>query len=233
MSPCILCPVYHPDGEPRAPHDPPACNGCRERLDRDLVTIRDRWPGVHGALAPGGGTHEHVSGTRAAPLPVRLDALSLLGPGAAWTTLGEHRQDQAGVVPPLVLLDTWCRDWLSTCDRRDQLPAVGVVAMVEWLRLGLDVAIEEHPAIDEFATDMARLARAIKSVVDDGRVGENAGRCPTVLRDETRCHSRLTVDPYVDQIQCPRCGVTWKRRDGGWVRLRSQQRAWDGEGEAA
>lgn len=228
MTRCILCPVYHPAGEPRAPEWPPACNGCRERARRELAEIPEAYARVPAALMPGSGGGEHVSGTRTPPLPLRVDVLNLLGPGAAWTHR-EHDVDQVGTLPPLVLLDQWCRDWLGTCDRRQHLPDPTVTAMVAWLLVGLDTALDEHPAIDEWARDLSQLVRTLRRVAQAHHQGEKAGRCPARLRDDTRCPATLRADPYVDQIACGRCGSTWNRRDGGWLRLRAEQRGWENE----
>jgi hypothetical protein len=100
-----------------------------------------------------------------------------------------------------------------------------VAAAVAFLAAHLGWACDEHPAIREFAAELRQLTKTLTAAVAHGgdTRGEKIGRCPAVTRDDTRCAAPLRVDPYVDQIQCGRCGTRWDRRGGGWLRLRSEQ----------
>lgn len=230
---CVLCPVYHPAGEPRHPHWPPVCDGCRTRARTTLEAI----PEAHDrlwrtGLIPGSGGGEHVSGTRTPPLPTSLDALNLLGPGAAWTH-ASAAADQTGALPPAVQLDQWCRIWVDEGSPSRHLPVPTVAALVGWQLSQLDWALDHLRSADEWAGDVAKLLRALSAITSPGRGGERAGLCPMVLRDDTRCGTQLRADGYLDYITCGRCGTTWDRREGDWFKLRYQQRMMDYGKEAA
>jgi hypothetical protein len=134
--------------------------------------------------------------------------------------------DQIGDLSVATILETWVRDWRETLFPTEHLPEPYVTTLCRWLGDRLDVACDDHPAIDEFAAEMSQLTRTVATVsqVDHSR-GEYVGTCPVLTRDETRCGTILRVDPYVDEIQCNRCGTKWNRRKGDWLRLRGQQLA--------
>lgn len=79
MSSCILCLAYHPSAQPRLPHFPPACNGCRERLRAELTDLVDAYAQLPAALVPGKGHGQRVSGSRVPPVPVDVDVVDLGG----------------------------------------------------------------------------------------------------------------------------------------------------------
>jgi hypothetical protein len=215
----VVCPVYRPAGRPRLPDFAPVCSGCRERVKSELSEIPDAYALIPASLEPGTGTGVKVSGTRTAPIPVRLDALNLLV-GATGTVHGDP-SDQHGPIPPLVVLDQWVADWIDVRQRSEHQPVPTISTLTGWLLARLDWALDEHPAVDDFAREVRDTLRAIRGVTEPQRTGEYIGKCPAKLRDESRCQTRLYADPYLDQIACPRCGVSWARRQ--WLQLAAAQ----------
>jgi hypothetical protein len=224
---CVTCPVLAPSIAPRIPSWPATCDSCRQRLRRDLSGLPDAVASL--PREPGTGHGPRVSGTPEPRLPVRLLVVDLTLPAnhgslRPWS----HRfddEDQVGPLSVATVLDAWVRDWVETREQREHLPPANVVNLVEWLFDRLDWACDEHPAVDEFASDLRDTVRAVHSAQQLGGAGEKVGRCPMVLRDDTRCAAPLRADPYMDRITCQRCGSSWYRPDGGWWHLRALQQA--------
>lgn len=240
MTLCVVCPVFRPAAKPRLPDFPPVCDGCRERVRSELSEIPDLYALIPGELEPTSTAGAKVSGTKAAPLPVRLDALNLLvGATGGDGVIEDPDRDQVGAIPPVVVLDQWARDWIEYgwC-RGEHLPPPTVASLASWMLVRLNDALDHHSAIDEFARELNKALRDIRAVVQTKKTGEPVGRCPSKLNDDSRCNTRLFADPYLDLISCGRCGTSWTRSGQGWIHLRALQQQWDdrntyGDGEAA
>lgn len=242
---CVTHPVLSPHGKPRHVERPNVCESCRSRLDDMLAEIPTLVAQTTDKIQPEHSRGPMVSGSRELPSPVNLTALGVTspayerGPRARWlldfgaNPDGDEHADQVGIGNPAAVLDQWVTDWMSCRDRRELGPPPDLGEIVLWLRNRLDWACDEHPAIDEVAQDLKLMLRALRGIVRDQDVGESAGNCPAKLRDDSRCNASLRVDPYIDRIECNRCGSSWHRRDAGWMKLRAQQDEWTNEGEAA
>lgn len=216
---CVTCPVLRPAGQPRQPNHPAVCDGDRERLQTDLLGVT--LVGVE--LHPGRtGAERRASGFESRP-PLIVGGLSLTARGSM-LPVKEGRpwpQDQLGNPPPLDVLWWWAEDWHTIRAMREQMPAPRLRAVVKWLTDRLDWACDHHPAIDEFAADLRLLTIELRPYTH-AETGERVGSCPQRFGDDV-CDTPLYVDPYVDEIQCRRCKMTWKRRAGEWMHLRAQQ----------
>ncbi len=222
---CIVCPTIRADHPPRTPNNPPVCDGCRERIEGELTDMPAAYANVEVTPGRGGGEASRMKGFESTP-PLNIHALSLIAHGSLRPSTDGTRlpQDQLGVVPPVDTLWWWVEDWIEVRAMREHMPAADIVSLTRWLLNRLDWAMDSHNAVDEFARDVVACGRALRGVLQSGeRRGEPAGRCPAVTRSETRCGTRLYVDPYVDQICCTRCGTTWDRGKGDWVRLSALQ----------
>lgn len=234
MTACIVCPVLRETAEPRLPHFPPVCDGCRVRVRAELAEIPDLYALIPDHLEPETGTGVRVSGTRPASLPLRLEPLNLLIYSLDPSPVHDPDGDQYGTMPPLVVLDQWVRDWVDARGRSEHQPVPTISTLTGWLLNRLDWALDYYPAIDEFAREIDLTVRAIRGAVQSHRSGNDVGTCPMRLRDDTRCNARLRADPYVDVITCGRCSTTWTRRDSGWLHLAAMQAQWvDNENEEA
>lgn len=95
-----------------------------------------------------------VSGSTDRPVPIRIDPTDLLAPARAASTAVHVRSpwpaDQIGHLAIATELDFWVVDWAEARgEGRPPIPSVPVLA--GWLVDRLDWAIEDHPALDEFA----------------------------------------------------------------------------------
>lgn len=201
---CVCCAVFWPKGQPRKPNTPQVCDSCRRRLATDLAAIPEAYSFVD--PDPVRGVTEIRSRVFESKPPLNINALSLLGPGSD--------------TPPAKLY-FWTHDWALLLEH-DQ-PDPYVTTMSAWLTVRLSWACDLHPAVDEFARDIRELAGELRAYGGKER-GEAVGRCPRDRGGE-RCNTQLFVDPYVDEIECSRCHMKWKRKAGEWMHLRAQQLA--------
>ena len=228
---CVVC-------QRRIPNRPLVCDGDRQGLDSMLREIPDLFARLD--PSPGAGGGPKVSGSREAPVPVSVDVVDLTSPARPGSVAVRMAGDwslqggdplQVGYLSVATELDQWARDWISHdwCPG-DHLPVPTVATLAGWLRVRLDTACDEHPAIDEFAVKIRQIHRALtRQVGEVKRTGERVGRCPAVLRDNTRCGTTLYVDPYVSQIACARCRTSWS----SWLELMAAMEETGDEGSEA
>jgi hypothetical protein len=198
---CTIC------QRPTDDRDPVRHQRCAERLAADLRAIPGHYALMGAVLAPGtAGGGAHVSGTRTAPLPVRLEPLSLRASGGLVTVMA-----------------TWEVDWRETRGLTAAVRGTGerdLAAIVLWLRAHLPWAIESHPAVDEFATEVRDLLRQCKSAAGLLPKMMRIGDCPAVAEGEDEpCGTALYADPLGQKVQCRKCGGVWWR--GQWMLLGS------------
>jgi len=206
-----LCVIDHRRQYERAA----VCNGCRTWLDRTLVEIVELYALLPANLMPGRAHGQRVSGSREAPLPLRVDPLDLMMP-ARVAAVHDALGDQIGQISVASALDSWARDWQTSIRCGDYLPAPTVVELGRWLRLWLTEACDTHPAVDEFAAEMRRLRVGLAAVVGVKSDRVYVGPCP-VTDDKGTCGAALTADPYLDIIRCPRCDTMWSRDKWLWL----------------
>ena len=166
-----------------------ACRPCVERIDRQLRALagpEGLYARLSARLAPGvGNGGPAVSGSRTAPIPARLEVLTLMTAGG----------------PVLGPLETWVRDWEA--QGRAEMCEAGTLQQrvdhaVRTLRFNLAWAAANHPAVDEFAREVFLAARACERQITGerpARIVPVACPCGTVLR--------ITLD--TPGARCPGC----------------------------
>lgn len=231
---CLCCPVLYPTDKPNHYEQAQVCQRCRDRMDADLDRLPDltaQLPAAFPKTTRPGTNGSRIRSTPQSSEPINWSPYDLTLPAdmrkrelLARAALGLD-SDQIGDLSVATILDTWARDWIThDFVDNDYLPDPHVYPLCRWLADRLGEACDRHPNIDEFADEICSLARTVAAVGrTDHSKGEKIGRCPALLRDETRCGAQLRVDPYVDQIQCGRCGTRWDRRKGEWLKLASDQ----------
>ncbi|TVL89764.1 hypothetical protein [Streptomyces sp. SAJ15] len=173
-----------------------ACRLCQRRTDEHLAALAGEhglYAALHGALAPGRATMDgRVSGSRTAPLPLRLEPLNLSARG--------------GVV---TILQTWLIDWHEALgwrhprwegDLQQQCDQA-----VKALRNNLEWAATEHPAFSEFGAEVSALTRACRRQV----TGEPPERRIAVL---CACGATLRVTISTPGARCS-CGAQYGRTE--------------------
>jgi hypothetical protein len=179
-----------------------SCHLCQERADNALRQL----PGPDGLyaqlatrLAPGrGGDSVVVSASRTAPLPLRLEPLSLMARG--------------GVV---TILQTWLTDWHEQLGWRHPRWNGGLQQqcddVVKALRVNLEWAASSHPAFGEFGQEVSTLVRQCeRQITGERQERPIAVACPcgatlkvTVSTPGARCHGCATQYARTDVLDLP------------------------------
>lgn len=211
--PCVIC-------RRNLPRYGMVCTACHIRVDDLLGEIADLYATLPEHLERGrvaGG--QKVSGSREAPLPLRIDPLDLSMPAREPNPTPQsrlHPEDHAGAMSVASRLDSWVRDWREVRAMSEHPPDPTVVVLVGWLRNRLDWACDHHPAVDEFAVEMRQVHGALRAVVGIRSDRVYIGQCP-VIDERGTCGAPLTADPYLDAIRCPRCDTLWARDKWLWL----------------
>lgn len=198
MSTCTIC------RRPLNPqHEQIRHDRCAERLRTDLTDLPGLYALMGAVLAPGtAGGGSRVSGTRTAPLPVRLEPLSLRARGGIITVLA-----------------TWEADWRELRGLTEAVRGTGerdLSAIVLWLRAHLPWAIENHGAVDEFAVEVRDIGRQCRSAAGLLPSMMRIGNCPALIEDEA-CRAALHADPQAAEIRCRKCRTSWPKTN--WMLL--------------
>ncbi|MFI6909732.1 hypothetical protein ACIBKY_51315 [Nonomuraea sp. NPDC050394] len=163
------------------------CAGCTSRLRRDIgiTPTLQRWLGHH--LAPGAGAGPKVSGSRDAPVPVRIDVI-------------DH-QARIGDV-----LKSWV--WLIAEHRGLTYPAVTTVDEVApWLERHVDWATT-RPWIDDMCAELDELRRVAHRLAPwRVHVVELDGPCPSC---DLRALIRTSGETYIEcDVRVGGCSALW------------------------
>lgn len=173
-----------------------ACRPCTDRVDQSLRALAGP-DGLYARLAdslhPGSGSGgPAVSGSRTAPLPLRLAPLSLAARGGVVTVLQTwivDWHDLLGYRHP-----RWEGDLQQQCDQ-----------VVGRLRVLLPWAAEQHGAFDEFAAELFSLVRQCEAATG----GE---RGPRKFGVNCTCGATLKITIESPGKRCDGCGAQYDRR---------------------
>jgi len=207
----------------------------RRRELRDLDTGR-RWPHydpIANALPSGpingAKSAPRVSGSRAAPVPIRIDPTDLTAAARAGST-GVHISspwpaDQIGWLSVATELDFWVGDWAT--ERNEGRPSPQVPVLCSWLLDRLDWACQHHTALGEFATKLSGLYGALMSAV-----GGWAAKPETLITPCRSCgmlalYREIGPTPAYDRVACGACpSLLTEVEYAEWVReLTERERA--------
>jgi len=170
-----------------------ACRPCTDRVDLNLRALAGPdglYARLTRSLRPGSSSGGPVvSGSRTAPLPVRLEPLSLAARG--------------GVV---TILQTWLVDWHETLGYRHPRWEGDLQQQcdqaVKRLRVLLPWAAEAHGAFDEFFREVAQLRRQCETATG----GEKP---PRRIGVQCSCGHTLRVTLDTAGIRCPACSTQY------------------------
>lgn len=174
-----------------------ACRLCQRRTDENLQALAGDtglYATLQDALQPTRSVVDaRVSGSRSAPLPLRLEALSLSASG--------------GVV---TILQTWLTDWHDQLGWRhprwEGNLQQQVDQVVKALRVNLEWAATEHPAFADFSAEVASLTRACRAQT----TGERPERRITVA---CPCGGTLRITISTPGARCAACSTQYARTD--------------------
>lgn len=121
---------------------------------------------VASAAVPGQSGAPRVAGSQERPVPLRVDRFDLLAPARRSSSAArdlaypEQDEDQVGHLSAATILDGWCRDFADL--RRESTPTPVVTVQCRYLLDRLDWAFTDHPAVDEFASDVSDLWHVLR-----------------------------------------------------------------------
>jgi hypothetical protein len=174
-----------------------ACRPCTDRIDQQLRALAGP-DGLYARLADSlhprsGSGGPVVSGSRTAPVPLRLEVLN------AMTERG----------PVLGPLEGWVRDWEQY--GRADVDETGTLQQrldhaVQTLRFNLNWAAAEHPAIADFADELYTITRRCRTATGEDKP-------PVKIPVACRCGQILRVSLDMDGIECRHCRTEYGHRE--------------------
>ncbi|WP_409469101.1 hypothetical protein [Streptomyces sp. HC307] len=170
-----------------------ACRPCTDRVDQQLRALAGPdglYARLSASLTPGSSSGgPAVSGSRTAPIPVRLDPLSLAARG--------------GVV---TILQTWLIDWHDLLGYRHPRWEGGLQQqcdqVVQRLRVLLPWAAEAHGAFSEFAHELGQLRRQCEAATGGEKPTRRFGVACT-------CGATLKITIESPGKKCAACGAQY------------------------
>jgi hypothetical protein len=189
VSSCVIC--HRPQTIDRM-----ACTACEITMARQLVDVVEFYCLAEGELVPGSGGER---GTERG-LGVRLSALDFLAGHDA-----------------VAVLASWESDWRETYDLSIEpmlsRPGPLLARSVAFLRAWLPRSCDTHPAIDDFARELAECWSAARSAARCSPPRNQSITCPADHPDdESRmCGYRIPIDADHAHgiVTCKRCRTDW------------------------
>lgn len=197
---CVICavrgrtPVHYEQAQ--------VCPPCRVWLAEILTEVSGLTGQLAQYLIPRKSGSQRVSGSREAPLPFTADVYDLAAaarPASIGVAYRHGRRltnpdpDQVGHLSVATELEFWVVDWIATRGEGEHLPVPLVPPLAGWLSARLTWAMDNHPAIDEFATALWRIRGALSAYVL--KVVEDEDDAP-----RRRAESRTAPCPSCDMI---------------------------------
>jgi hypothetical protein len=172
------------------------------------------------------------SGSRTAPIPPRLDALDLVGPGGVATKLQAIEDAWRLALGRRI---TPRSDGVRLFASWRIHPATAVPEHAAFLGINLRLACESYESIGQDIETIRSLHATCTAVVEQKPKTGNVkiGLCPELI-DGERCFEQLYATTRSFKTECGNCGAVWEGEDE-WRALRAAQaRALgDAEGVAA
>jgi len=160
------------------------------------------------------------SGSRTAPIPLRLDVLALVGPGGVAAELqaieDAWRLALGRTITPRSDGVRMFASWRSH-------PATAVPEHAAFLGINLQRACESYAEIGQDIETVRKLHAKCTAIVEQKPKTGNVkiGLCPELL-DGERCSEQLYATTRSFKTQCSNCGAAWEG-EGEWRTLRAAQ----------
>lgn len=216
---CLVCPFVPPQGYGVYQ----VCEICRGKIRADLADIPHLYERLGEAMMPGATKGPKITGSKEKPI-LGGAALILRGPAANHNEVSSNlhlrhsepiprRDDQVDTVPIIGVLDTWERDWREKLGHN--VPTFrGTIEQtikesIRYFTRYLDLACDEHPAIDEFVDELRHLRNRCRAVLGEFDKPEHKSDVPC-----PRCDQRALYRPNgSDSVHCGACGHTGTEED--------------------
>jgi hypothetical protein len=218
---CILCHRLEPKS-------PPACDPCRNRLAARLWELRDLHALLPAALAPGRGEVVRISGSREAPLPLRVAAVDYAAPARSDSVRDQLvARVRTWFDPDTVDRDGfwfhgWHRELLRdedgvplTAAAHDQDGALSVASILDsWVRDWAETLDVQRPVAGVPAL-VSWLSRHLHWALNNHPAVDEFNQEVTVTLYAVRTLLNVSRKPVYLPDACPQCDVTALRRDPG------------------
>lgn len=195
-SPCILCGRQDPKR---------VCDRCLEFTEQNLKALPVYYRKLEGFLKPGSTPTTPTSGgSTEAPLPVKVDVLSLRGPG--------------GIAGVLTAWEDDFRDLLGWSRRpfrgntEQTVDGSGLFLLRNW-----PWCADKHPAVEIFVDEITELVAACRLHTEGRSDVRLIGTCPVTGEDGRTCGAKLFAAPFLAMIRCRKCRTEWPEAD--WLKL--------------
>lgn len=187
---CLIC---------QRPTERFACDRCEAMMRRQLSDVLEYQALAGDNLVPGqGGDGRATERT----LGINIAAL-----------------DTSAAFDAIAVLESWERVWREdygltpygpASAEREPTPEATLVGIVNFLQSWLSKTCSEHPAVDEFASELRTLHRQMQQAAGQTRRAAWRVTCPTDM-DDGECGQRLKVsgDDFGGQVTCRACQTTW------------------------
>jgi hypothetical protein len=191
-----------------------SCRPCEDATGKRLAELPSlfRQLDTTAALMRGASKAGGTGGTKAPPIPPRLEVLALVGPGGVAARLS-------------AIEDSWRQTLGWTIAPWRGSPAQAVPELVGFLTNNLLWACEGYEPVGQDIAELRSLHNEMTALATGkqrhGRVP--TGYCPNPVDDEW-CGTQLTATADSHRIRCGTCGTRWETL-GEWRELRAAQEA--------
>jgi DNA-directed RNA polymerase subunit RPC12/RpoP len=198
----------------------PCEDGTRTRLQQlpNLFTHLNQTVAlIPGARKTNGST---PTGSRTAPLPVRLDVLDLTGPGGIATRLQAIEDSWRKALGRRITAAT---DGIRVFASWRTNPTRAVPGHIDFLTINLRRACEVYESIGQDIDGIRKLHATCKAAADGERRSGKVpvGLCPTRTEDGV-CATPLTATASSHRVRCNSCGSRWESM-AEWRTLKAAQ----------
>lgn len=178
------------------------CRACDRRIDTALAELPELYVRLHPELPASSAMTERVSGSKAAPIPLRLDVQDAID----------------GIEYVLAEWEDALREHLNWAPRVERgARGQRVQAGATWLRRTLPTLLGA-PFGDEAGTTILNVHAEAQAAVGMRPELLTIGRCPTLLDNGATCGRTLRADPQEGEaIRCRGCSRMWGRDEWLWL----------------
>jgi hypothetical protein len=186
------------------------CEGVTARRLRELNALFPRLNKTAALMRGARRTGPATSGSKEAPIPVRLEVLNLVANGGVATRLE-------------AIEDAWQQARGRNPNAPAGVPLKAVPLHIEYLAINLQWACENYEEIGQDMEEIRHLhAECTAALSPDPKPGRvRIGLCPVVL-DSGPCGAQLTATVASPKVRCPGCRTEWPDM-GAWRELRRAQ----------
>jgi len=177
------------------------CQSCWRFAMLQLVKFPDLYHDLEKELVPSTGKKgERVSGSKTAPLPVRIETLNMRS---------------GGISIPLMRHEEMMREIRNETRITFRGQEINKITMTcEYIFNREEWAYNEYKSAVDLATVIISTYNKIMFILGKKSDEIIIGKCPTINKEDEVCGAKLKIDPTqlerTSEIKCRRCGTVWE-----------------------